>query len=192
MAISSHSASWPYLFGLLFDVFFFSLNNQVAPLAMTDASMLAPEEVYKSAGLVKGESELTPEERKRRRAQKKRKRKGPLRPMPSIIFKGKIPLALFSQLFVCKGTDIIMCLIALAGAKTAEENLKKIRMSNAPVKDPLQELNVRSRPMKDTRTTSSFSKSAKVCKISFYTLNFLSNITLQYLQRRFATVFTCD
>ena len=38
--------------------------------------MLAPEEVYKSAGLVKGESELTPEERKRRRAQKKRKRKG--------------------------------------------------------------------------------------------------------------------
>ena len=38
--------------------------------------MLAPEEVYKSAGIVKGEGELTPDERKRRRAAKKRKRKG--------------------------------------------------------------------------------------------------------------------
>lgn len=55
-----------------------------------------------------------------------------------------------------------MCLIALTGAKIAEENLKKIRMNNGPVKDPLKELNVRSTPSKDKRTTSSFSKSAKV------------------------------
>lgn len=50
--------------------------EEVAPLAISDASMLAPEEVYKGEGIIKGESELTPEERKRRRAQKKRKRKG--------------------------------------------------------------------------------------------------------------------
>lgn len=97
--------------------------EEVAPIAVSDASMLAPEEVYKSAGLVKGESELTPEERKRRRAQKKRKRKG---------------------------------------AKVAAENLKKLRMNNGPVKDPLKELNIRSTPSTDKRTTSSFSKSAKV------------------------------
>lgn len=106
--------------------FYFSLSKQVAPLAISDASMLAPEEVYKSAGLVKGESELTPEERKRRRAQKKRKRKGPichlelffitvsmpvlwmdlliLSNISSIISEGKIALALLCQ---------SLCMIAL-------------------------------------------------------------------------------
>jgi len=73
--------------------------------------MLAPEEVYKSAGIVKGESELTPEERKRRRAQKKRKRKGFYFVTfhhflfagqgLSIISKGKIALALFVNHFKC-------------------------------------------------------------------------------------------
>ncbi|KAG0565406.1 hypothetical protein KC19_8G187700 [Ceratodon purpureus] len=99
--------------------------EEVAPTAVSDASMLAPEEVYKNAGgLIKGESELLPEERQRRRAQKKRKRKG---------------------------------------AKDAAENLKKLRMQNGPViKDSLKELNVKATPLKDKRTTSSFSKSSKV------------------------------
>ena len=52
---------------------------------------------------------------------------------------------------------------ALAAAKNALENIKKLRMNNGPVKDPLKELNVRSTPSTDKRTSSSFSKSAKVC-----------------------------
>jgi hypothetical protein len=45
-------------------------------MAVSVASMLAPEEVYKGSGKLVGESELTPDDRKRRRAQKKRSRKG--------------------------------------------------------------------------------------------------------------------
>lgn len=57
---------------------------------------------------------------------------------------------------------------ALAGAKDAADNLKKLRMNNGPVKDPLKELNVRSIPSKDKRTTSSFSKSAKVRNFTYH------------------------
>ncbi len=45
-------------------------------MAVSVASMLAPEEVYRGSGKLVGESELTPDDRKRRRAQKKRSRKG--------------------------------------------------------------------------------------------------------------------
>lgn len=45
-------------------------------MAVSDAAMLAPEEVFSGKGNVKEESELTKEERKRRRANKKRKFKG--------------------------------------------------------------------------------------------------------------------
>jgi hypothetical protein len=57
---------------------------------------------------------------------------------------------------------------ALAGAKVAAENLKKLRMNNGPVKDPLKELNIRSTPSTDKRTTSSFSKSAKVRNFTYH------------------------
>ncbi|KAI4374580.1 hypothetical protein MLD38_012561 [Melastoma candidum] len=46
--------------------------EEIAPLAVSDAAMLAPEEVFSGKGDVKDESELTQADRKRRRAKKKR------------------------------------------------------------------------------------------------------------------------
>lgn len=50
--------------------------GQIAPVAVSDAAMLAPEEVFSGKGDIKEEAELTQAERKRRRANKKRKFKG--------------------------------------------------------------------------------------------------------------------
>lgn len=49
---------------------------QIAPVAVSDAAMLAPEEIFQGKGDIKEEAELTKAERKRRRANKKRKFKG--------------------------------------------------------------------------------------------------------------------
>lgn len=51
-------------------------------MAVSDAAMLAPEEVFEGKGNIKEEGELTQAERKRRRANKKRKFKGGLRIFP--------------------------------------------------------------------------------------------------------------
>ncbi|KAJ0441187.1 putative U3 small nucleolar ribonucleoprotein complex, subunit Mpp10 [Helianthus annuus] len=47
--------------------------EEIAPLAVSDAAMLAPEEVFSGKGDIKEEAELTQTDRKRRRASKKRK-----------------------------------------------------------------------------------------------------------------------
>lgn len=49
---------------------------QVAPVAVSDAAMLAPEEVFEGKGDIKEDVELTQAERKRRRANKKRRYAG--------------------------------------------------------------------------------------------------------------------
>ncbi|KAL6181836.1 hypothetical protein ACLB2K_048485 [Fragaria x ananassa] len=47
--------------------------EEIAPVAVSNAAMLAPEEVFSGKGDIKEEAELTQAERKRRRANKKRK-----------------------------------------------------------------------------------------------------------------------
>nr|XP_043615243.1 U3 small nucleolar ribonucleoprotein protein MPP10 [Erigeron canadensis] len=47
--------------------------EEIAPLAVSDVAMLAPEEVFSGKGDIKEEAELTQADRKRRRANKKRK-----------------------------------------------------------------------------------------------------------------------
>ncbi|KAI3755906.1 hypothetical protein L1987_55715 [Smallanthus sonchifolius] len=47
--------------------------EEIAPLAVSDAAMLAPEEVFSGKGDIKEEAELTQADRKRRRASNKRK-----------------------------------------------------------------------------------------------------------------------
>ena len=49
---------------------------QIAPVAVSDAAMLAPEEIFGGKGDIKEEGELTQAERKRRRANKKRRYAG--------------------------------------------------------------------------------------------------------------------
>ncbi|RLN03078.1 U3 small nucleolar ribonucleoprotein MPP10-like [Panicum miliaceum] len=50
--------------------------EEIAPVAVSDAAMLAPEEIFEGKGDIKEEGELTQAERKRRRANKKRRYAG--------------------------------------------------------------------------------------------------------------------
>ncbi|XP_066162675.1 M phase phosphoprotein 10 isoform X1 [Oryza sativa Japonica Group] len=57
--------------------------EEIAPVAVSDAAMLAPEEIFEGKGDVKEEAELTQAERRRRRANKKRRYAGSHKERPA-------------------------------------------------------------------------------------------------------------
>ncbi|CAL4995698.1 unnamed protein product [Urochloa decumbens] len=57
--------------------------EEIAPVAVSDAALLAPEEIFEGKGDVKEEGELTQAERKRRRANKKRRYAGSHKERPA-------------------------------------------------------------------------------------------------------------
>lgn len=65
--------------------------EEIAPVAVSDAAMLAPEEIFSGKGDVREEAELTQADRKRRRANRKRKfkaeaaKKSPKKPRDSAL-----------------------------------------------------------------------------------------------------------
>uniref|UniRef100_A0ACD5YKC8 Uncharacterized protein n=1 Tax=Avena sativa TaxID=4498 RepID=A0ACD5YKC8_AVESA len=61
--------------------------EEVAPVAVSDAAMLAPEEVFEGKGDIKEDAELTQAERKRRRANKKRRYAGTHKDRPAKVQK---------------------------------------------------------------------------------------------------------
>ncbi|KAJ1268499.1 hypothetical protein BS78_07G140400 [Paspalum vaginatum] len=61
--------------------------EEIAPVAVSDAAMLAPEEIFEGKGDIKEEGELTQAERKRRRANKKRKYAGSHKERPASLQK---------------------------------------------------------------------------------------------------------
>ncbi|KAG6534009.1 hypothetical protein ZIOFF_007890 [Zingiber officinale] len=72
-------ASFYYFLGRVIEDMSIQVNvpalvmEEVAPLAVSDAAMLAPEEIFHGKGNIKEEAELTKEERKRRRVNQKRR-----------------------------------------------------------------------------------------------------------------------
>ncbi|RLM75363.1 U3 small nucleolar ribonucleoprotein MPP10-like [Panicum miliaceum] len=57
--------------------------EEIAPVAVSDVAMLAPEEIFEGKGDIKEEGELTQAERKRRRANKKRRYAGSHKERPA-------------------------------------------------------------------------------------------------------------
>lgn len=72
-------------------------------MAVSDAAMLAPEEIFVGKGNIKDESELTQEDRKRRRAKKKRKFKG--KEVKNLTAFSSFPSFLTPLLFTCETAE---------------------------------------------------------------------------------------
>ncbi|KAK6924839.1 LOW QUALITY PROTEIN: U3 small nucleolar ribonucleoprotein complex, subunit Mpp10 [Dillenia turbinata] len=107
--------------------------EEIAPVAISDAAILAPEEIFAGKGDIKEEAELTQEERKRRRANKKRKFKAETAKRIA----NKAQTTIWAKLRIIVKSTAYMSSINKKNPLTTEAAASLLPPDNMPAKTPI-------------------------------------------------------